>query len=287
LFTTLFFNGFNSKNLFNPKGLTAGLLMSSRAILMITAFTAISFELRNPTVKAVLFKKGFSQLYVSLGLAFGVLPSLLAQIVKPKNIITSPVNQIAQVINYSDYLLQSFQNEVNRKKKLIIISGNPQQGKTTFLKTVISELQKDHITIDGIVAEGIDKEGKRLGFQVTHIKTGKTYPLATITPTPNFIKFGRFYFDTNVFKELNLLLKDVNASYIVIDEIGPLELQGKGWATAIENLLDTDIPMIWVVRKSILEKVTKNWHISHAQIFDIGKYASKKVVNAIKKQLDE
>lgn len=286
LFTTLFFNGFSSKDFFNSDGLIAGLLMSLRAILLIVAFTAISFELRNPIVKAVLFKRGFSQLYVSLGLAFSALPSLLEHIIKPKNLLQSPSKQIARLINYSDDLLHSFQNEVEEEHKIIIISGKPQEGKTSFLRKVISMLQKDNIDIDGIIAKGIDKNGERLGFELSHIKSGNTFQFATTEPTENYIQYGPYYFDPTVFEKVNILLKNAKTSCIILDEIGPLELQEKGWAPAIQQILAANLPMIWVVRKSLLERVLAHWKISQAQVFDIRKYSPEKVANAVRKQLE-
>ena len=82
------------------------------------------------------------------------------------------------------------------------------------------------------------------------------------------------------------MLKQTTANFIIIDEIGPLEMQNKGWSSAIENLLATNTPMIWIVRKSLLASVTNHWQIHQAQVFDISKYTTKKVVNAVKKQLD-
>ena len=285
LFAALFFNGFSSKEFFNTNGLLAGLIMSFRAILLVTAFTAISFELRNPVVKAVLYKKGFSQLYISLGLAFGALPSLLDQIIKPKNLLKSPTNQIAHLINFSDNLLQSFQNETIKDQKIMIISGKQRQGKTTFLKEVITQLKKENISFDGIIAEGIDVDGQRIGFNLVHLKTNKIYPLATTSPTTNFSQYGRFFFDDIVFTTINNLLQNTTANFMIIDEVGPLEIQDKGWATTIKKLLELNIPMIWVVRKSLLAPVTNHWHISQAQVFDIAKYTPKKVVGAIKREL--
>jgi nucleoside-triphosphatase THEP1 len=285
IFAALFFNGFNSKEFLNTKGLLAGLIMSFRAILLVTAFTAISFELRNPVVKAVLYKKGFSQLYISLGLAFGALPSLLNQLIKPKVLLKSPTKQIAHLINFSDNLLQAFQQEAGKDQKIMIISGKQRQGKTTFLKEVIVQLKRGNISFDGIIAEGIDVDGQRKGFNLVHLKSNKTYPLATTTPTPNFSQYGRFYFDETIFTKVNSLLQNTTSDFLIIDEIGPLEMQNKGWATTIEKLLETNTPMIWVVRKSLLAPVTKHWQISQAQVFDIGKYTPEKVVNAIKKQL--
>ncbi len=285
LFAALFFNEFNSKEFFNPKGLLTGLIMSFRAVLLVTAFTAISLELRNPVVKAVLYKKGFSQLYISLGLAFGALPSLVEQLIKPKVLLKSPAKQIAHLINFSDDLLKSFQNESDQDQKIILISGKQRQGKTTFLKEIITQLEQAEISFDGIIAEGIDVNGQRKGFNLVHLKTNKTYPLATTTPTSGFTQYGRFYFDETVFSKVNKLLTDTTSNFIIIDEVGPLEIQDKGWSSAIKKLLKTNIPMIWVVRKSLLAPVTNHWQITQAQVFDIGKYTPNKVVGAIKKQI--
>ena len=285
LFAAIFFNGFNSKDLFNAKGIIAGLTMSFRAILLVAAFAAISYELRNPVVKAVLYKKGFSKLYISLGLAFGVLPSLLEQIANPKNIMLSPSKQIARLINFADNLLQSFQKELDKDQRIIIISGAQREGKTTFLKTVIDGLKDYPIQFDGIIAEGIDIDGKRTGFDIKLLKTNTVFSLASSTAHPNFIKYGRFYFDPAVFDTINGILKNAQADYVIIDEIGPLEIQGQGWSESIDELLTKNTPMIWVVRKSLLEKVMEHWQITKAQVFDISKYTPEDLISSLKKEI--
>lgn len=284
VFAGIFFNGFQSKSFFDWQGILAGILMSFRALLLVTAFTAISFELRNPVVKAVLYKRGFSQLYVALGLAFGALPSLLEQLMKPKVLLKRPSNQIAHLLNYADHLFNIYQNEANKDQKIIIISGKQREGKTTFLKEIIKLLDKNKISYDGIIAEGIDVDGKRMGFQVVHLSSGKTYQLADRNLKSD-LKFGRFKFDNQVFTNLNLELKNTTANFIILDEIGPLELKGKAWADSLDYFLTQQQPMIWVVRKSILDDVIKYWNITQAQVFDINKYNPEKVLRAIQKQL--
>ncbi len=285
VFAGIFFNGFQSKSLFDPQGILAGIIMSFRALLLVTAFTAISFELRNPVVKAVLYKRGFSQLYIALGLAFGALPSLLEQLMKPKALLKSPSNQIAHLLNYADHILHSYQNEVSKEQKIIIISGKQREGKTTFLKEILKLLEKNGTSFDGIIAEGIDIDDKRMGFQVKYLSSGKTYQLADRNLKSD-LEFGRFKFDNQVFNELNEQLKKTNANYIILDEIGPLELKGKAWADSLEYFLSKQQPMIWVVRKSILNEVIKYWNITQAQVFDINKYSPEKVVHALQKQLN-
>lgn len=284
VFAGIFFNGFQSKSLFDMQGILAGILMSFRALLLVTAFSAISFELRNPVVKAVLYKRGFSQLYVALGLAFGALPSLLEQFMKPKMLLKSPSNQIAHLLNYADHLLHTYQNEANKEQKIIILSGKQREGKTTFLKEILKLLNQNGTSFDGIIAEGMDVDGKRMGFQAIHLSSGKTYKLADRNLKSNLV-FGRFKFDNQVFTDLNEQLKKSNADFIILDEIGPLELKGKAWAESLEYFLSKQQPMIWVVRKSILDEVIKYWNITQAQVFDINKYSPEKVLHAIQKLL--
>jgi len=57
---------------------------------------------------------------------------------------------------------------------------------------------------------------------------------------------------------------------IVIDEVGPFEVENKGWATAIEKLLNnSDLHMIWVVRESILFEVLEKWEVEPIEMFHI------------------
>ena len=51
---------------FSLNGIIVGLEMTLRAVVVVLGFSSISIELRNPIIKAVLNKKGFSKLYNAL-----------------------------------------------------------------------------------------------------------------------------------------------------------------------------------------------------------------------------
>ncbi len=89
--STIFYNGFKGDNFFNEEGIKAGLKLTMRAFLVMIGFSVISIELRNPLIKAVLYKKGFWQLYQSLGLAFSALPFLMKNAANPIKILKSPI----------------------------------------------------------------------------------------------------------------------------------------------------------------------------------------------------
>ena len=60
-------------------------------------------------------------------------------------------------------------------------------------------------------------------------------------PAPNnWIRFGRYCFNPEAFEQGNVQLEQMvekNPDLVLLDEIGPLELQNLGWAPAIDLLL--------------------------------------------------
>ena len=256
------------------QGLLIGLKMIIRAILVVSVFTAISVELKNPLVKALLYKRGYAQLYATFGLATSAVPFILKNVSKDKKTLLNPLKTMRKSIQLSDMLLNEFKDYSHQKNKIFIISGEIRSGKTTFLKKVIQDLQQNHPNkkIGGIIAHGIDKNNERFGFNIENIANQETAFLCSQTPDKDAQKLGRFYFSpqgiafgqkalTKNIKELNLL---------VIDEIGFLELKGKGWFDAIELAMQQPhLNMIWVVRKSILENVLQVWQHNQTMVIDI------------------
>ena len=75
------------------------------------------------------------------------------------------------------------------------------------------------------------------------------------------VVIGRFIFDQDAFDTavgwLNDHLEDPSLQFIILDEVGPLELSGKGWNFWLRNVLLSlgDTSLILVVRESLLEDV--------------------------------
>lgn len=281
IFAALFYNGFSKNNLFNKLGFIVGIKMSLRAILIVISFSIISFELRNPLVKKILYKRGFSQLYMSLGLAFQALPSILRIFLKAKNILRSPVNQISEIISYSDSLYYLYLTQLKNTQKIIIISGERRKGKTTFLKNILSDFDANKITYSGIISEGIDDNDKRIGFNIIDLTTNKKSKLCSVNEDFGNKKIGKFYFDENIIESGNKIIQSSINNLIIIDEVGYLELEDLGWAPSINKLIEQKKDIILVVRKKLLEKVINKWNFNNAQIFDISEYSYSEVSNII------
>ena len=164
------------------------------------------------------------------------------------------------------------------KSKIFIITGGQGSGKTTFLANLIEYLRKENILIGGIIANGFWENNVRTGFELEDIYTGEKKILCLTNPIEGWEKFRRFYFNPEGFEFGNKVLNPANlakADIIVIDEVGPFELEDKGWAQAIKSLLKINKkPMIWVVRENLTEDIITHFEIDDFNMFDINSSVS-------------
>ena len=268
------------------EGLWIGLKMVLRAILVVSLFTAISVELKNPLVKALLYRRGYSQLYATLGMATSAVPFILKNISEEKKTLFNPFRILQKAISLSDVLLQKFATQLRQKNKIFIISGETRSGKTTFLKDVIASLKekKPSYRIGGIIATGIDKNGERFGFEIEELISGKKFVLASQEMLNQSEKTGRFYFSKQVLKVANeLIIKELSEmDLLVIDEVGYMELKGSGWFESIEKAMQHDgLDMIFVVRKRILLQVLQLWQDRYIEVIDIADYQPRELLDRI------
>jgi len=283
LLATLFYNGFQKGNIFDPEGLIAGLKMNVRAVLILVGFSSISVELRNPVVKSVLFDKGFSQLYLSLSMAFSALPSIISRLTKPKDILKHPLSFLAGMLLQSKQLLKDFK-KMATMPKVIIITAEKHKGKTTYVKNLVELLGKKGYKTGGFLAPGKFEDNRRSEFDILDLSTGTQTLLAGVHLTEGE-KIGSFVFSKKGVEFGKQILNPqslLHCDFVVIDEIGPLEMKGMGWAASIEGLLKyPDFTQIWVVRRTLVESVIQKWGLTHVQVIDIERYTVEKTVNIL------
>ena len=267
-------NGFSHGAFFSEEGLIIGLKMNARAVILIIGFASISVELKNPVIKSVLYHRGFANLYQSLNLAFSALPFFLSNISdKAKKKKGMSGNTIYSILGQAETLYNKFEKEHMVKPRVVIITGDIQQGKTTFAQKLISKLLEQRIMVAGFLSIGINENGIRTGFILSDIETARQIELCSDKKDEKRLKLGRFYFNQEAISFGNAILNTdnlVDKQLIVIDEIGPLELNGQGWSSSIDKITRSYmIPQLWVVRKSVVRHVAGKWNIGNAYVFDI------------------
>lgn len=163
-----------------------------------------------------------------------------------------------------------FPTEIEMSKSLhqniFIITGKVQSGKTTFLKEVVDAIKSEKFKVAGFLCYGQFNDGERSGFILADTESLRTYQLASVSPKEGWVKFRKFYFDPEILEAgVSILLGGLRhgADLLVIDEVGPMELEGRGWYIPVELMVKEQRKVqLWVVRENILKEVLKRWKIS-------------------------
>jgi nucleoside-triphosphatase THEP1 len=155
---------------------------------------------------------------------------------------------------------------------IFLLTGDSGSGKTTLLKELASQFTANGIITGGFTAPGSWLNGKRSGFTLHDLYNKLDYVLAE-TGKSGSEMYGRFVFNEETLKSGNHLLSTQAAQndidLIVVDEVGPYELSGKGWAPALNILAKSPRPQIWAVRPELIADVQSSWAFTPSAVFPV------------------
>ena len=255
------------------KGLLIGLQMNFRAVLIIVGFSVLGTELYNPGIRNFFMNTYFKQLPLALELSFESLPSMISNIPDFKTIARNPVSIISRLISQVDFRLAELKAKINFKQKVFIIAGSVGQGKTTFLINVLSELKNWDIKTGGFYSPRLMENNETTGYDIVDISTGEREGFLRKTEDPGLKSIGKYQlFQDGLNKGITALKasNNLNSRIVVIDEVGNLELEGKGWASSLDALIHaSDHHILMVVRENFVEKVVARWHLKQSNVLNI------------------
>lgn len=267
MITAFVFSKIQSNSFTN--GLLVGVQMNFRAIIIILGFTVLGTELYNPVIRNFFLKTWFKQLPLALELSFKSLPSMIASTPDFKSIVKNPISVIYQVISQAETRLAELKS--NLAQKVFIISGAIGQGKTVLIQQIEKELQSKSITVGGILSVRVVENEVTIGYDIVDILSRKSEVFLRISNDESLEKLGRFRIFPNGLKFGVKALNSPEASLckiIIIDEVGSLELENKGWANSITNILNTSSShLIISVRDTATEQVIEKWKFRNYSVF--------------------
>lgn len=149
--------------------------------------------------------------------------------------------------------------------ELYLLTGPVHSGKTSSLSDSI----KDITSIGGFICP--DKDGLRY-LKNIHDGTIHRFQIAN-QESDDDILIGKYIFSKSGFETARSILQSAinqDFEYLIIDEIGQLELQGKGLEPALSltlnNIKNTNI--IIVVRDYLLDEVIHHYQLTTAKIIN-------------------
>ncbi len=150
--------------------------------------------------------------------------------------------------------------------EIFIISGLVDSGKTTSILN-----WKKGRNVSGILTPKID--GKRMFMDA---KSEELFSMEAAT-NEEMITVGKYQFSKTAFERANQIILNAKDSpetdWLLIDELGPLELEGEGFAKAFKAILldRRELKLMLVIRESLLTKVTDYFGIGQYQLFRLNR----------------
>ena len=128
---------------------------------------------------------------------------------------------------------------------MYLLTAPPRTGKSTAIKKIVNMLGPNNC--GGFYTEEIRENGERIGFRVVSLN-GKEGILATVSfNSPH--KISKYGVDLKVFEDTGLeeLYRSIDSKYIkylIIDEIGPMQLFSNEYKELLLRMLSIDKPVI-------------------------------------------
>lgn len=154
-----------------------------------------------------------------------------------------------------------------------LISGDIDEGKTREIEAIYRRMKKG----DGWISRKVFLNEEFVGYEIQRLSTKEKIPLAYkkeyVPPGWDEIySIGPFRFSKRAFEFAGKIIDEIidkNIKPVFIDEIGPLELQGKGFCPMLEKILKTQKDLYIVVRSHCVEAVINRFLLKNHEIIKI------------------
>jgi nucleoside-triphosphatase THEP1 len=139
---------------------------------------------------------------------------------------------------------------------IVIFSREIHSGKTTELFNWVQEKQN----VAGILMP--DRQGRRMFYDIAK---GIYFPADAVQQTAETIAVGSYFFDAGAFDKANSVIEKAALdprALIVIDEVGKLEMEDRGFSRTLTTLVADNRDLLIVVRDSLIDAVSDKFGMS-------------------------
>jgi nucleoside-triphosphatase len=143
-----------------------------------------------------------------------------------------------------EYHYENFEGIMASK---IAITGFPGVGKSTVVHKVV-EICKSHAAIGGILTRDRRLKGKRIGFEIIDLASGTQGQLADLWGKGPTV--GHYHVNLDDLENIGLRALETALAFdlIVIDEVGPMELQSDKFIQAVGKVIALEKTILCVVK---------------------------------------
>ncbi len=152
-----------------------------------------------------------------------------------------------------------------------VLTGPVHSGKTTCLQKTCALLSGRGIGLGGYLSEAVFENGVQAGYDLVSLKNGVKNAFIRKEGEPGWMKTGSFFFiPAGIEMAAKIILQGAKSDVLVVDEAGPLELEGKGvWPALSRAISQGSAELLLVIRTRKLEEFLRIPLLSRAEIFNI------------------
>ncbi len=157
----------------------------------------------------------------------------------------------------------------------LVVTGKVRTGKTTWCTKYSQWLLKRKFTVGGILCLEARKNDSRIGYNIVDIQTNQVVLFGRITSEADFPgePVGNYLSSYEGLEFANRAIQKAlenRCDMVFIDEVGHLELAGKGTIESAKAAYQKATNTTIVVRKPLLTKFFEYFHLADPEIrFDI------------------
>lgn len=151
-----------------------------------------------------------------------------------------------------------------RTTMFILLTGPVHEGKTTACWKAIPGIRSADFKVAGFISPPLlNAEGRKVGIEMMDLTTGTHQTFARVREANEKTTIGVYHISDEAIEWARRVLAAAllaNTDWLVIDEIGPLELhQGAGFAFALPALADPlRVPNgIVIVREALVQELSE------------------------------
>ena len=161
------------------------------------------------------------------------------------------------------------------KSEVFFLSAPINSGKTAFIKRLLKSLKEKRVKTGGVYAVKGFKGSSRF-YRVFDILSGKSVPLLEVADGVIAASKAGFSFASKA------ILQAKGCEAAIIDEFGPLEVSGYGYAPAVKKLIKSRNRKIFiVVRKGLCAQAAAALKLKNYTIIKAEKVNYKKVLGLL------